>query len=621
MKKIILSIVAIASLASCNDFLDLSPLNKITENEIYTSESGIDAYFATLYNRLPIEDFNYTGSSGFNNWPDGSFHTALSCDEAIHCEWAHEMFGNTTSNGCWHQWWAYDNVRNVNVLIKKIGESSSFDADRKAILLGECRAIRAWFYFGMAKRYGGVPLLAEPQEYDENNVEALRIPRNTEEETYDFILADLDEAIKSLPETRSADEADRFNKYSAAALKSRVALFAASIAKYGSYDLDGLVGFKDSSKAVEYYKQVIEAAQLVIDGGKYSLYRGNADKAKNFQELFWQGEGCPETVFAKRFKYPSKTHDWDLWQAPFGYRFPANYGSRLSPVLDLAESFKKTDGSSGVLKTNSDGWVVDENNKIATFDDRTQLFSGRDNRLYASILIPGAKWTNAKGDVTGIIDVKRGLAELNGTKVTILKEGGAFTDKYTYADTTMTVIGAQGVGGSSEATITGLYTKKFLYEGNMPNDPDFNSCDQDWQEIRYAEVLLNYAEAAAELMSYGDNTYSQTGLDCVNDVRNRAGLEDSPALTIQTVRDEMRCEFMYENHRFWDIKRWRIANSLMNNTKFYGLYPYYAANINKWIFKKLQVGNPHDFKPYMYYIRINDNEISNNPKLIQNPGY
>lgn len=621
MKQIVLSVVLGLSLVSCGDFLNLSPLNKITENDIYTSESGVQAYFATLYNRLPIEDFNYTGGSGFNNWPDGSFHTAISCDEAIHCEWPHEIFGNTTSNGCWHQWWAYDNVRNVNTLMEKIEQSADFDEARKKILLAECRGIRAWYYFGLAKRYGGVPLIDHAQQYDENNVDELKVPRSTEEDTYNFILADLDAAIDGLPAERPSEESNRLNRYSVQALKSRVMLYAASIARYGSYQLEGLTGFSSKDKAVAYYEEAIAAASDVIAGGRYKLYEGNADKAKNFQELFWQKSGCPEVIFAKRFEYPSKTHNWDLWQAPFGYRFPEGYGSRLSPTLNLVEAFKKTDGTSGTLKTNSAGWVVGDDGNIAMFDDRTDLFANRDNRLYASILIPGASWTNAKGDVSGVIDVKRGVVELNGNNVAILKEGGSFTDVYQYGDTAFTVIGAQGVGGSNEVSITGLYNKKFLYEGNCPNDPKQNACSQDWFELRYAEVLLNYAEAAAELAATGNTQYAATGLDCLNEVRRRAGVKEATALTVEAVRNEMQVEFMFENHRFWDIKRWRIADQLMDNTTFNGLYPYYAANIKKWIFRKVKVGNPHAFKPYMYYIRINDNEISNNPKIKQNPGY
>ena len=398
-------------------------------------------------------------------------------------------------------------------------------------------------------------------------------------------------------------------------------LFAASIAKYGTYDKNGVVGFDNPNKAKKYYEEVISAAKIIIEEGNYSLFRENSDKAKNYQELFWVKGDCPEVIFVKKYQYPSKTHNWDLWQAPWGYRLPEGYGSRLSPTLNLAEAFKMADGTSGVLNTNSDGWVVDASGKIMEFDDRTDFFKGRASRLYATIMIPGSKWTNAKGDVSGIIDVQKGIVELNNQNVTILKEGGAFTDEYQYGNTTLNVIGKQGIGGTNESTITGLYIKKFLFEGNAPNDPKHSSLDQDWLEFRYAEVLLNYAEAAAELASLGESQYASNGLAYLNDVRDRAGVEAAPALTIETVREEMQVEFMYENHRLWDLKRWREADKLMNNVKMKGLYPYYVANTQKWIFKKLEVGNAHDFKPYMYYIRINDDQINLNPNIVQNPGY
>ena len=174
--------MALGTATSCCDFLDLSPLNKITENEIFGSEAGIEAYMATLYNRLPIEDFNYGSESGFNNWVGGCFVPALSCDEAIHCEWPHEIFG-PNGNDAWNQWWAYDNVRNVNQLIQELENTALFAPEKRDELLGEAYAIRAWYYFGMAKRYGGVPIIKVPQEYDESNSSSLLVNRSTEEYT------------------------------------------------------------------------------------------------------------------------------------------------------------------------------------------------------------------------------------------------------------------------------------------------------------------------------------------------------------------------------------------------------------------------------------------------------
>ena len=128
--------------------------------------------------------------------------------------------------------------------------------------------------------------------------------------------------------------------------------------------------------------------------------------------------------------------------------------------------------------------------------------------------------------MSGIIDVQKGVVELNGQNVKVVKEGGAFTDEIQYGDTVLSVIGKQGIGGTAESTITGLYIKKFLFEGNAPNDPKHSSQDQDWLEFRYAEVLLNYAEAAAELASLGETKYVSDGLTYLNDVRDRPGVED-----------------------------------------------------------------------------------------------
>lgn len=627
MKKLIYGLAISLSLGTvaCNDFLDLPPINKITDKDIFGSEAGIEAYMVTLYNRLPIEDFNYGSESGFNNWVGGCFVPALSCDEAMHCEWPHEIFG-PTGNGAWNQWWAYDNVRNVNQLIQELENTKLFTPEKKTELLGEAYAIRAWYYFGMAKRYGGVPIIKVPQQYDPSDPSVLLVNRSTEEDTYNFILEDLDNAIEMLPAVRTSAEKYRINKYAAAALKSRAMLFAASIAKYGAYDKNGLVGFDNPAKAEKYYKEVIKAVDEVRKGG-YSLYRGNADKVRNYQEMFWIKGDCPEVIFVKKYEYPDKAHNWDLWNQPWGYRYPEGYGSRLSPTLDLVEAFPMTDGTSGEFRTNSEGWIVDENNQILEVKNRTDLFKGRDSRLYATILIPGAEWTSAKGDVSGIIDVKRGIVELNGQKVSVLKEGGSFTDQISYRDpvtkqdTSLYVIGKQGVGGTSESTVTGLYIKKFLYEGNATQDPKHTSGEQDWFEFRYAEILLNYAEAAAELATMGVSEYEANGLTYLNDVRDRAGVDAADALTVNLVRNERRIELMYENHRFWDIKRWRDAERLMTNKKMKGLYPYYVANNQTWIFKKLEVGNIHDFKPYLYYIRINDDQRSRNPGIEQNPGY
>ena len=134
----------------------------------------------------------------------------------------------------------------------------------------------------MAKRYGGVPIIKVPQEYDDSNPSALLVNRSTEEETYEFILEDLDNAIAMLPPTRSS--LGKIPK----SIDMPQQLWCHALCrfyspKYGSYDKKRLVGFDDPSKAEKYYKEVIKAVDVVREGG-YSLYRGNADKAKTIRK-------------------------------------------------------------------------------------------------------------------------------------------------------------------------------------------------------------------------------------------------------------------------------------------------------------------------------------------------
>lgn len=132
----------------------------------------------------------------------------------------------------------------------------------KKLLLAESRFLRAMHYFTLVKRYGGVPLISEPQVYDPDNLESLMVPRNKEVEVYDFIIKECQEASLDLPDTRNADVKYRANKYVALALCSRAALYAGSIARYGKVQLDGLVGVP-SSEANRFFRPLMMHLRLL----------------------------------------------------------------------------------------------------------------------------------------------------------------------------------------------------------------------------------------------------------------------------------------------------------------------------------------------------------------------
>jgi hypothetical protein len=181
----------------------------------------------------------------------------------------------------------------------------------------------------------------------------------------------------------------------------------------------------------------------------------------------------------------------------------------------------------------------------------------------------------------------------------------------------MHVIGLNGIGGGGELSQTGFYVRKYLQPAYDATTVVNWSSSQEFIDFRYGEILLNFAEAAVELGKTSD------AMNAVNQVRSRAGIA---TLTLaQTTRDrirhERRIELALEPHRYWDMRRWHIADQVLNNTTLTAILPYLVLSNNSYIYKTKPVGYPKTFTPNMYYERIDPGEISKNPNLIQNPGY
>nr|WP_067061607.1 RagB/SusD family nutrient uptake outer membrane protein [Mucilaginibacter sp. L294] len=571
---------------SCKNDLNVAPQNIIQDETVFSNESAITAYFASMYNDLPIEDFNFHSYAGFNTNSQSPLSDIT--DEAMNCLNDDRLdIGNGVSLG----WWSYGPVRNVNIFLQKIG-AAPFPEEKKNGWLGEAKFIRAYYYWGMVKRYGGVPLITDVQSFTGNNLEELKVPRNTEKEVYDFIAKELDEAIALLPET---SDGTRANKYAAYALKSRAMLYAASEATYGSVQLNGLIGIPSSNSAA-YWQAAYDAANKVITSGKYLLYNKDANKAVNYTNAFLDVTST-ENIFVKKFQYPDKTHSYDLWVLPRNGVGPSiGYGSRVNPTLELVESYEYTDGTDGKLK------LKDGAGNPIPYTNPTDVFLNKDPRLDATILLPFADWKGYK------MDVRAGLID-NGKLIT----AGNYNDLYN----NIHIIGLNGIGGGGEVSQTGFYVRKYLQPAYDKALVVNNSSFQQYIDLRYAEVLLNYAEAAIELGKTADAKVA------INLIRDRAGIKalTDAEVTRDKVRHERQIELALEPHRYWDIRRWRLADKLLNNTRFTAIMPYRVLPGNTYQYNTKLVGNPKTFTPNMYYERIDPGEISKNPKLIQNPGY
>lgn len=346
--------------------------------------------------------------------------------------------------------------------------------------------------------------------------------------------------------------------------------------------------------------RIIAAAKKIIDSGKFALYSAKSDKAENFQYLFLDETSAnTEQIFTKAFDASDKGNSFDYFNAPQSFKL--DYGCVTNPTADFVADFEYVDGSDGALK------VKDGSGNPIKYNDPTDLFKDKDPRMLGSILYPFCPWQGGK------VEVRKGIVKPDGTVVTASSLGD------TYEGTNVTIAAKDGTLTSTDVTKTGFYIKKFMTPNKVV---DWGKGEANWMVFRYGEVLLNFAEACVEL---GDNAEA---LAAVNQLRNRAGIAPRTSINRDQVRHERRVELAFENHRWWDIRRWHIADQLLNATQFKALNPYLVwedgkkVEQMKYIFKIEDAPkNTRTFLPKLYYERIPAEAISTNPNITQNPGY
>lgn len=582
--KTILLLLFVCTLTSCSDYLDRDPLNVVSDEDVWGDPDAIDAYMAKLYDDMPVEDFDYQVS-------DQAGFLSTVTDIAVRAyDWGAINDPIIPENA--YGWWGYDAVRRVNEFLDKVQEADIQD-DLKTRYSAEGHFIRAFYYFAMVKRYGGIPIIKEAQEYEGDNIADLQVPRNTEKEVYDFIRSELLTALEDLPESYDADNENRITKYGALALMSRAMLYAGSSASYAPVKLNGLVGIAEAD-AQEYYEYSLEASKKIIDSGVFSLYNENDDKAQNFQDLFLSADNNPEIIFAEKFDASDKGHSYDYFNAPQSFR--VDYGNATNPTLSLVEDYEYKDGSSGELK------IKDASGSYIHYDNPLELFEGKDPRLFATVLLPFADWQD------GQVEVRRGIID-NGDKIT----ASNLSDTYGSGADKVTITGKDGPMTTNDPTKTGFYVKKSM---NPVDRVDAGRSDQPWIVFRLGGILLNYAEANIEL------GHTNEALQAVNKIRDRAGIKELSTINKEKVRHERKVELAFENQRFWDIRRWRTATNILNNTQFEALYPWLNWDTKDYTFTIVDAPKkPRTFLNKEYYEPIPYDEIDKNPKLKQNPGY
>lgn len=339
------------------------------------------------------------------------------------------------------------------------------------------------------------------------------------------------------------------------------------------------------ARAALYYNNwqtAMDEAKKVMDLGQYELY--DKDNTGRYKELFWEvADGCDEFILSVQFNAPTRTHYLIGWEC-----FPTLGWGGLNPTQSLVDAFEDINGAP---IANS------------TIYDSTNPFANRDPRLEVNVLHDGETMYG--------VTIK--VAPLSSS-------------------------GNTGIGQHGDATATGYYQQKWL---DPSIDPQSTGWDmgKDWVVIRYAEVLLTYAEAKNELSPLDPSAF-----DAVNQVRRRVGMPDlqntDPTKPTycgtqddlrKRIWNEWRVEFALEGgKRQWDIRRWGIAKDVLN-APFEGLRYTLVDDPNApkgdngkkcilYVGEPLKLAGSH-YEDHNYLLPIPQTEIDLNPKLEQNPGY
>ncbi len=522
---------------SCNKMLDLEPLNSYSESDVWSDPKLTEVFVNQIY------------STSIAAYKDAGLGWGAQTDELYgNFNWTGEWTfnrgettpDNQTSRTQNHWSRFYGAIRYANIFFQNIDKVDSIS--NPAIvkrMRGEVYFLRALSYFELLNRFGGVPLITKVFDVTDRNFTEKRA---TGDQTRDFILADIDKAIKYLPLSYTDDaNTGRATIGAALALKSRLLLYAASPYNNPTNDMTRWTAAKN-------------AAIDVMNLGIYSLYADASTYNKIFLDFF-NSEIIFSIVYSNTVRL-DRLNTFNRDMIPNGYEGYSAY----NPLQQFVDDFEMADGTAF-------SW----SNPVHA----SNPYSNREPRFYADILFNGAFFRNRPAEfyVGGRESPTSPISPWNASK-------------------------------------TGYTIRKMVDENSNIFVQDYSACQ--WVVFRLAEIYLNYAEACAAL---GETNEALTYL---NLIRGRAGLPNATSTDLmQKIMHERRIELCFEGHRFWDIRRWGIADIGSQNAKGIEI----IRNGDGTFTYTIMTAQVRTWTPNLYYLPIPRVEVLNNPAITQNPGY
>ncbi|RFZ91197.1 RagB/SusD family nutrient uptake outer membrane protein [Mucilaginibacter conchicola] len=591
----VLLVLSGVSITSCKKFLDNEPRNSVTDAVQWKDESSANTFLNDIYGQLnnlnntpdPLDSFTDDNDGGpyWKSWRWKQGIIGPSVEDGT-------PQNNDGDAGSYQDWGSvYVRIRRCNTFIQKINENAAnFSESYRKKRIDEARFLRAFFYTYLWMHVGGVPVITEPLDRNTNDPSQLYRSRNTFEETFSFIDSELESIVsnKNLEVKYNGGNADagRATLGAALALKGWIELFAASPAFNTSSppmggDPNKFYSF-GNVKADLYAKAAATNKKFLTEFGSYSLYPDLTtfwtEGTEYNTEVIWDRQAVGNTG-------GSVGSDYILFGGPvyiLGQYFTwGNY----CPTQELVDAFRMENGLP----------ITDPRSGY----DPQHPYLKREKRFYDFIVYDGAPY-------------KQNWMTTTDTVYTRIDKVHPSKNEIDF--------------GSSDVSNTAYYFKKRLNPDRRPAGGRVDGVNYVY--FRLAEVLLNYAEAENEANGPTPEVYT-----ALNKIRQRSNL---PAIETayggqslsqlqmrELIRNERRVELCFENKRYYDLIRWRIAEDVLtkdrHGMKISNTSP--ADNRGAWKYEIVPLNHPHVFTAKMYLNPIPQSVIDQNPNIKQNPNY
>ncbi len=588
-----IGLILISTFSCKKDFLETTSKSNLTDATMWASEENADIYLNDCYKDLYIKTAE---PENLDNFTDDatmtSYYTSYNWKRGL-------VVASTSDFTAWFgicgpsfdaNWpGTYSRVRKLNLFIKKVNENASnFSAEWVAKRVDEAKFLRAYFYSELFMLQGGLCIITVPQDRATMSEDELYVARSTFEETFNFIISELDAVIDNdklaVKYTHSDADAGRATLGAALALKGWIQLFAASPA------------YNSSSPAVPASSDNLQSF-ATPDPGRWAIA---AATNKQFIDTYGHKGTGEYNLFPKMSEFWWEANEYNeevIWDRQLVGNIIPNYYSMYGGPVWIFDTYY-TWGNYNPTQEVVDQYQMANGKDItdpASGYDENHPYVGREKRFYDFIVYDGAPYKQDWMPSTDTIFTRIDVVHPSKNEIDF---------------------------GGADATQTGYFFKKRLDNLNAPGG---GTCGMNYVYYRYAEVLLNYAEAQNEAVGPDGSVY-----EAINAIRTRPGTdlpEMQPGLTKDQMREaihhERRIELVYEGKRLYDLWRWKTAEVNMNEElhamKITNSVP--SDNSGVWVYERIPTNYEHVFTQKMYFNPIPQDAIDQNKKLIQNWGY